>query len=79
MKKKNEELLTEKTQVSQKLTDFEVAQKQSEDDGLKQREEFKELHQSSEAMNKELRETIITKDEKERKDELKLAREDLSG
>jgi len=79
LKKKNEELLTEKKQVSQKLTDFEVAQKQSEDDGLKQREEFKELYERSEATNKELRETIIAKDEKERKDALTLATVELSG
>lgn len=79
LKKKNEELLTEKKQVSQKLTDFEIAQKQAEDDGLKQREEFKELYERSEAANKELRETIIAKDEKERKDALTLATVELSG
>lgn len=79
LKKKNEELLTEKKQVSQKLSDFEVAQKQAEDDGLKQREEFKELYERSEAANKELRETIIAKDEKERKDALTLATVELSG
>ena len=79
LKKKNEELLTEKKQVSQKLSDFEIAQKQAEDDGLKQREEFKELYERSEAANKELRETIIAKDEKERKDALTLATVELSG
>ena len=79
LKKKNEELLTEKKHVSQKLTDFEVAQKQSEDDGLKQREEFKELYERAEATNKELRETIIAKDEKERKDALTLATVELSS
>lgn len=79
LKKKNEELLTEKKQVSQKLSDFEIAQKQAEDDGLKQREEFKELYERSEAANKELRETIIAKDEKERKDALTLATVELGG
>ena len=77
LKKKNEELLTEKKQVSQKLSDFEIAQKQAENDGLKQREEFKELYERSEAANKELRETIIAKDEKERKDALTLATVEL--
>ena len=79
LKKKNEELLTEKKQVSQKLTDFEVAQKQSEDDGLKQREEFKELYEREQASNKELRETITAKNEKERKDALMLSTLELSG
>jgi len=79
LKKKNEELLTEKKQVTQKLTDFEIANKQSEEEGLKQREEFKELYERSEAANKELRETIIAKDEKERKDALTLATVELSG
>ena len=79
LKKKNEELLTEKKQASQKLTDFELAQKQSEDDGLKQREEFKELYERSEASNKDLRETILAKDAKERKDALTLSTIELSG
>ena len=79
LKKKNEELLTEKKQASQKLTDFELAQKQSEDDGLKQREEFKELYERSEASNKDLRETILAKNEKERKDALTLSTIELSG
>ena len=79
LKKKNEELLTEKKQASQKLTDFELAQKQSEDDGLKQREEFKELYERSEASNKDLREAILAKDAKERKDALTLSTIELSG
>lgn len=79
LKKKNEELLTEKKQVTQKLTDFEIANKQSEEEGLKQREEFKTLYEREQASNKELRETIIAKDEKERKDALSLATIELSG
>lgn len=79
LKNKNNELISEQRQVNKKLTDYEADRKQSEDDGLKQREEFKELYERSEATNKELRETIIAKDEKERKDALTLATVELSG
>jgi hypothetical protein len=79
LKKKNEELLTEKKQVSQKLTDFEIEKQRAEEEGLKQREEFKTLYEREQEANKELRETILAKNEKERKDALSLATIELSG
>jgi len=79
LKKKNEELLTEKKQVSQRAAELEEAQKNAEVEGLKQKEEFKTLYEREQDTVKSLREQIAAKDEKERKDALALAAVELSG
>lgn len=77
--KKRDELLDEKKQVSQRLSELEASQKLAEEEGLKQREEFKTLYEREQESNKELRETIAAKTEKERKDALALSTMELGG
>lgn len=79
LKKKNEELLTEKKQVSLRAAELEEAQENAKVEGLKQKEEFKTLYEREQDTVKNLREQIAAKDEKERKDALTLATVELSG
>jgi len=79
LKKKNEELLTEKKQVSQRAAELEEAQKLAEVEGLKQKEEFKTLYEREQETVKGLREQILAKEEKERKDALSLSTVELGG
>jgi len=79
LKKKNDELLSEKKTATSKVAEIEEAQKSAEEAGMKQREEYKELHERGQDTIRGLTEKLHAKEEKERKDALSLSTLAMAG
>tara|TARA_R110002020_G_C16311277_1_gene773866 strand:- start:14 stop:667 length:654 start_codon:yes stop_codon:yes gene_type:complete len=79
LKKKNDELLSEKKAAAAKVAEIEADQKAAEEAGMKQREEYKELHERGQDTIRSLTEQLNAKNEKERKDALSLSTLAMAG